>query len=498
MQKILSLPQKIITGLAIVSSVAIAFFSLVAWMAAREAVVFVTPLVIYAMAIFLIASGLVTAISFGVVRFKWLDIKWAELNRDKSLASNEARQANIASDRAQMHLVAEGRLMAAAVRQVETGLIHPSVLGEGAKFSSFPSSVINQVNSAVPLLEAKAPQPLPNEVDLWSLIPTTGPSINNLILGIEKTDSGLKPLTSSLTKLVHIGVGGSSGWGKTVFLQCLAIQIALAPELAQMALIDIEGQTFSPFSKLGYDKLRYPLADNETSILAILDDLRGEWEHRRELFQKYPEVSNLGEYNNLADEALAPLVMMIDEVNMLTNDKDIMDQLVKLGQGTRKYGIYCVLGGQDWNATSIPTKLRNNFSTRIQLKALSKSQSRVMLEDSAAADIKELGRAYAILPGRGVSEIQTPLIEKAEITKALAAIPQTESPLNMTDRIEQKVIDCYLETGSYNPAYRCLYELENNEPYTGGKLTTWHRNKVKAILDKNSVQHPLKAEKKGE
>ncbi len=80
----------------------------------------------------------------------------------------------------------------------------------------------------------------------------------------------------------------------------------------------------------------------------------------------------------------------------------------------------CVLGGQNWKAEDIPAKLRNNFSTRIHLKAMSKVQSRVMLEDSAAADIKDQGRAYVVLPGRELCEMQTPYINKSILAQALA------------------------------------------------------------------------------
>lgn len=162
MKKLLNLPLRIITGLAIVASVVFAFFGFVTWFAAREAILIIAPVVMYSMAIFSIVSSLVATATFSIWRVKWLDTKWAEMGRDKSLARNEARQSDIQSDRAQMHLMAEGRLMAAAVRQVENGLIHPSVLGEGAKFSSFPAQVINKIEqAAVPLLEAPPKELLP-------------------------------------------------------------------------------------------------------------------------------------------------------------------------------------------------------------------------------------------------------------------------------------------------------------------------------------------------
>jgi hypothetical protein len=480
MAELLERSFKLTGNIAALLAALLALAAAVTWIAARDAIAIAAPIIAWMFAVCAMLATAVATLAFVVERSEWLATRRAEARRDRTLAKNEAKQSDIASDRAQIHLVAEARMLSATVRQMERGMIHPAALGDG-KFSSFPAQIINQIEAhAAPVASAK----LPPKIELSQLIPT-GPSIEALALGIEVTDSGLKALTSPLAGLVHVGVGGSSGWGKSVFLQCLAIQIALAPELAQMALIDIEGQTFSPFAALGGDRLRYPLADNEADITAILDDLKGEWERRRQLYQRHPSAADLAGYNALAEAPLPPVVMMFDEINMVTDDKDIMGRL------TKKYGIFCILGGQDWNAASIPTKLRNNFSTRIQLKAMSKTQSRVMLEDSSAADITDPGRAYAVLPGRGLSEIQTPFITKDDIARALATIPNGAPPTAAPTRIEGQVIACYQATGSYSKAFRTLYELENNEAYVkaiGGNQTA----KIKAILDRHNIAHPVK------
>jgi DNA segregation ATPase FtsK/SpoIIIE-like protein len=352
--------------------------------------------------------------------------------------------------------------------------------------------------AALPQTTEATPPPLPDKIDLLKLIPPTGPTIEQIALGVMATKTGIETLAAPLAGMVHVGIGGSSGWGKSVLLQALALQIALAPELAELCLIDIEAQTFSPFATLGRDRLRYPLADNEADIIAILDDLKGEWERRRQLFQAHPQAADLADYNRLANEPLPYITLMIDEVNMLTGDKAIVGKLTRLGQGTRKYGLYCVLGGQNWNADDIPTKLRNNFSTRIQLKAMSKTQSRVMLEANSAADIQDPGRAFAVLPGRGLCEIQTPWVDKPTLARVLATIltaataaPPTAAP-TAENRIEENVIARYLETGSLSQAFRLLYELQNGALYTkaiGGNQTA----KVKAILTRHNIAHPVKS-----
>lgn len=156
-EKWLGLVSKFSLLLAVIFTTA----GIITWIAAKAAVVLVAQILIWTFGVLAILAGLVGVISFGAWRIGWLSLRLVELSRDKTLASNEAHQADIETARSQMHLMAEGRLMAAAVRQVENGLIHPAQLGEGTKFSSFPASVIKQVENEVPLLEAPRQELLP-------------------------------------------------------------------------------------------------------------------------------------------------------------------------------------------------------------------------------------------------------------------------------------------------------------------------------------------------
>ena len=273
---------------------------------------------------------------------------------------------------------------------------------------------------------------LPEKILLPEVLPLHGPNLNEIVLGVGLTGDGQpQAITAPLSKLVHVAVGGSSGWGKSVFLRTLAYQIALAPEAAELALIDLEAATFSPFAHS--KRLRYQIADTEIDANAVLLDLIGELKRRKELFRAYPTVESLEAYNHQANNPLPFIALMIDESTALLGDKDIEANIRTLALRARKYGIYAVLGGQDWKATSLDSAIRNQLSTKIQLKAQSKAQSRVLLDSAAAVEINKPGRAYAILPGNTLTEIQTPYISLPMLMKALldagSAIrhPQTQS-----------------------------------------------------------------------
>jgi hypothetical protein len=265
--------------------------------------------------------------------------------------------------------------------------------------------------------------PGPADVNWPSRVPLAGlldgpPSFRDLALGVTIKDDGQPEIVrADMGKLVHIAVGGSSGWGKSVFLRSLAYQLAKSSDPVDLVLIDLEAATFAPFQTC--NRLLWPVADTEGDALAIFQELTGEMDRRRELFSFYPGTDSLGAYNAQAGEPLTPLVALVDEATALLGDKAVEGALRTLALRARKYGLWLVLGGQDWKASSLDTAIRNQLSSRIQFKAMSASQSRVLLQQGGAEDLDALGRALAILPGRAMFVMQAPFISSDRIMEDL-------------------------------------------------------------------------------
>lgn len=267
-----------------------------------------------------------------------------------------------------------------------------------------------------------APQPAaawPRVVRLHEIAPDPA-SIHRLALGVTVNDAGQQsPVTAALSEMVHIAVGGSSGWGKSIFLKALALQLATAAEPVHLAMVDLEGVTFSAFATCG--RLLWPVAETEGQALAIMALLVEEMDRRSLLFREFPGVDSLAAYNARAgDEPLIPVVALIDEATALLSDRGVQGAMRTLVLRARKYGLWMVLGGQDWKAASIDSAIRNQLSSRIQFRASDAAQSRTLLGDGAASTIEVVGRAYAQLPGRPMLQIMAPLVSGGDIGRALA------------------------------------------------------------------------------
>ncbi len=270
---------------------------------------------------------------------------------------------------------------------------------------------------------------LPEKITLAELLQGQTPSLQSLVLGAMVDERGvLQPVRGGMTELVHIGVGGTSRWGKSAFLRMLAYQLALAREALALVLIDLEGVTFSAFTRC--ERLLFPIADSETSALAVLQELLAEMDRRKGLFKQYPGVDSLTAYNAQAAEPLRAVIALIDEATALLGDKDVQGALRTLVLRARKYGLWIVAGGQDWKATSIDTAIRHQLSTRIQFKAMSPSQSKVLLEQRGAEELTIPGRALALIPGAAeIIQMQAPWVEPHKISQQWARGAGAQQPL---------------------------------------------------------------------
>jgi S-DNA-T family DNA segregation ATPase FtsK/SpoIIIE len=273
--------------------------------------------------------------------------------------------------------------------------------------------------------------------------------VRNIFLGIGRLPDGpIRPVSAPLSRLVHIAVAGSSGFGKSTLMQSLGYQVLNAREQPQTVLLDAQGVTFTPFED--HENLLYPLASEPDEVKAILAELVAEMEKRKTLFARWRGIDSLDKYNGVVSEAeqLPVVPIFLDEFGVLADDKEIAGYVKKLAQAGRKFGMYLIAGSQTWYSDEIASSLKANLSTSIQFYAKSKSQSRVLLEDSAAYEITRPGQAFCRLPGQaGLIELQAPDVKSViNVTPTLIdasarTIPTRPQPVPTTQ--EQRILELF-------------------------------------------------------
>jgi hypothetical protein len=263
----------------------------------------------------------------------------------------------------------------------------------------------------------------PHTVPLTGLLKGQGgATLDSIILGMTLAENGQQRVVrDSLTNLSHVGIGGSSGWGKTRACESLLYQIITARERPAVAVIDLKRE-LSHFNRS--ERLLWPVATNADDGAAIFHELVKELHKRLELFESVGGCRDLADYNSRRNGSpqLAPICLLADESTMLlkNGDKRLVSGIQELALVGRSAGLLMILSGQSWKVGNTGgSEVRDQLSTRIQFKAMSKTQSRLLIESPEAEGLTDRGRAIAIIPGRERIQLQSPLVSREAIERAL-------------------------------------------------------------------------------
>lgn len=372
-----------------------------------------------------VAIAAVTLAIGGILYLAWIAyLRGAMFQADLSIKRASADEARI---KARLTVAPQGAVIVS--HYYHQGDIHHHLLyGSNGRIIDQPPA----------LAQLPAPE-LPTMVKLSSLLPGLRGDMENLILGVEMTGGMLRPVTISLYDLFHTLVAASSGWGKSAFACSLLTQLATCPDPVELVLIDQQEHGLAAFRQC--DRLRYPLLKEPGEILSALREVYNEAIGKRsELFARY-DADDLEDYNRRADEPLPPIIVAVDEAAAIMDAyKDIGGQLKRHAWELRKFGVYQILMLTSAKGTVIDTDHRQQFASKVQMHANGREQARLLLNAPMAIEFPP-GRACIELPGRALTTIQTPFIDKREVRSLLrpGAMPASPMVVEVTSD-EQRVI----------------------------------------------------------
>lgn len=216
-------------------------------------------------------------------------------------------------------------------------------------------------------------------------------------------DIDKKPFCFDLAKTPHLFVAGTSGSGKTKFLQTMILCL-LQNKNAEITVID---------PKQGID---YKIFDKKINLIANMDEVDCVLEDAiKEMNMRNAKMSEFG-VNNIESLGFKYQVIIIDELNnLIKNNKILKDKLARLAEMARQAGIHLALGTQRPDGVLLQG-LRNNIDGNIALKARDLRESKLILGESGAE--KLLGSGDMLIKLSDMSSpkhILAPYLENDEI-----------------------------------------------------------------------------------
>ena len=244
-------------------------------------------------------------------------------------------------------------------------------------------------------------------------------------------------------QITHMLVGGSTGGGKSTFLQSLLFQVLhYPPQQVRLVLADGKQVTFAAFADLPH--LFAPLALDTDALLAALQQVLDEMDRRQALFRQQGRFAEgLAAYNRRVGEndRLPRLLMVVDEAGdwlAATGGKrgDLHHLLQRIAMLGRALGVHLVLSGQNLRAAAFGPALRDQLLTRVQFRAADAHQARVVGAQGAER-LRVPGRA--IVQANGEKRlVQTYYVSREEVV-ALAERLRAR-PLTALSDLERELV----------------------------------------------------------
>ena len=281
-------------------------------------------------------------------------------------------------------------------------------VGQGYKLSRIPSIKDNlKMRLCVKNLRIHAP------IEGQDACGIEIPNKNRDIIGLKsilcskdfnKDSKGLKfamgkdlegaPYVADITKMPHMLVAGSTGTGKSVFLNAVLTSLLFkySPDDLRMVLIDPKKVELTVYRNLPNLLIKEPVKESKHAVNA-LRWLCQEMDRRYDFFSKVG-CSNIQDYNDLYRKPDEPkmyrILLVIDEMaDLMINSRDsnVEDYIVRIAQLARACGIHMIIATQRPTVKVITGLIKSNIIHRVAFAVKTNTDSRVILDDGGAEEL---------------------------------------------------------------------------------------------------------------
>lgn len=247
-----------------------------------------------------------------------------------------------------------------------------------------------------------------------------------------------QPVMGDLAKMPHLLVAGTTGSGKSSFINAMLSCLLRADHRrVKLVLIDPKMVELTPYR--GVPHLLRPVITEVEEATAALDDLVQEMERR------YAEMRDAGVRNVDALPDCPKIVVVVDELAdlmMAGAKKRIESNIVRLAQKARAAGIHLVLATQRPSVDVVTGLIKANVPSRLAFATSSLTDSRVVLDEPGAEQLLGMGDGlFKPVGARASIRIQGAYVADYEIDAVVAEARARGDVEEMADRLHPTVDD---------------------------------------------------------
>jgi len=349
------------------------------------------------------------------------------------------------------------------------------------------------------LVGVEVPNKIRARVRLRNLIENANfqKSLSHLTIALGQDVSG-NPIYADLSRMPHLLVAGSTGTGKTIFLNNLMLSLLYrsSPEILRFILIDPKRVEFPVYNELPH--LLSPVIYDANRTVNAFKWLTGEMERRFDVLSsgKSRDITSFNEKVTEKEEILPYIVVVVDELAdlMAAKGKEVEAGIVRLAQMSRAVGIHLVIATQRPSVEVITGLIKANITSRISFQVASQVDSRTVLDMAGAEKLLGLGDMLYLSAELGKPRrIQAAFVSEKEVkrvvdhvksnTRAAAKGEDERSSLTIEEEIFQNNLAGDLEKSLEAQGTEFEgYSSEEDPLYEEAKRVVFQARKASASL----------------
>ncbi|MFN4245678.1 MAG: DNA translocase FtsK [Brevinematia bacterium] len=281
-----------------------------------------------------------------------------------------------------------------------------------------------------------------------------------LTLGI---DIHGKPIIEDLTQMPHLLIAGSTGSGKSVYINSIIAGLLYKkkPDELKFIMIDLKIVELKVYN--GIPHLLSPVITTPNLAKAVLEWLVEEMQSRYKKLESFgcrdivQYNSKIAKLNDEKQEKLPYIVLIIDEYAdlMMTSPRETEDYITRLAAMSRAVGIHLIIATQRPSVDVVTGLIKANFPARVAFRVASKVDSRTILDTIGAEKLLGKGDLLFMSPSYpSLMRIQGCYISNEEVERIVDYLIRQDSPIytDLSSILEAK-----------NELNNELYDFEDDE-----------------------------------